>query len=96
MSTKHAAHQKHMEMFFWTTINHQEVDFIIGTELAIEIKSTDRITKKHLKGLKLLKEEDICKNYCIVSLDNTINELEGYKIYYWQDFLQLLWSDQII
>lgn len=88
--------KKHMEMTFWMTTNHQEVDLIIGTELAIEVKSTDKITKKHLKGIQLLKEENICKNYCVVSLDKTISQLEGIKIYHWQDFLKILWSDQIV
>ncbi len=46
-----------------------EVDLIIGNDLALEIKSTELVQDRHLKGLRALKEEGVVKNYAIVSQD---------------------------
>jgi len=40
-----------------------EVDFIIGNKLAIEIKGTDLVADKHLKGIRALKEEGLIQTY---------------------------------
>lgn len=88
-------YKKRLDLCFWRTANHQEVDFIIGDELAIEIKATDHITAKHLHGLSLLREEGICKKYLIVCLDQSLYEHDGIRIYHWRDFLQQLWDGKI-
>ncbi len=46
-----------------------EVDFIIGNDLAIEVKATSLVTSKHLNGLKALGEEFNFKHKIVVSLD---------------------------
>ena len=41
---------------YWRSTSHFEVDFIIGNAtMAIEVKSTDLVTDKHLKGIRALK-----------------------------------------
>ena len=37
---------------FWRSVNKQEVDFVIGGRIAIEVKSKNRVTKKD--NVKLL------------------------------------------
>jgi predicted AAA+ superfamily ATPase len=89
-------YKKRLDLCFWRTINHQKVDFIIGDELAIEIKATEHITSRHLKGLQLLREEGICKQYFMVCLDRSLYEKDGIRIYHWRDFLGQLWDGKII
>jgi Predicted ATPase (AAA+ superfamily) len=89
-------YNKRHELCFWNTKNNQEVDFIVGNQLAIEVKSTDRITTKHLSGLRALREEELIDSYCVVCFDKSIHEIDGVKIYCWQDFLQQLWQHKII
>ena len=54
--------QKRKQFYFWRSLNKQEVDFIIDDEIAIEVKSSTKITNKHFSGIKYLKEEKILKN----------------------------------
>ncbi len=89
-------YNKRHELCFWNTKNNQEVDFIIGNEIAIEVKSSDRITSKHLAGLRTLREEKIIKQYCIVCFDKSLYAMDDIRIYHWQDFLHKLWRHEVI
>lgn len=91
----HYYNKKH-DLCFWQTQEQQEVDFVIGNQLAIEVKSTDRVTDKHLKSLKLFREENLCKNFCIVAFDKSLHELNGIRVYYWLDFITKLWNHELI
>lgn len=82
---------------YWRSTTQFEVDFIIGNQLAIEVKGTNLVQDKHLKGLRSLKEEGLIAHYCIVSTDVAIRETQdGIKIWPWKDFLTNLWNDKII
>ncbi len=44
------------ELFYWKLAGGTEVDFIVNDmEVAIEVKSTEKISTRHLKGLRSLK-----------------------------------------
>lgn len=46
------------EFFYWRLVGGTEVDFIVNDmEVAIEVKSSEKITAKHLKGLRSLKAD---------------------------------------
>ncbi len=78
---------------YWRSTSQHEVDFILGTDLAIEVKGTDLVTEKHLKGLRALKEEGLVRTYAVVSLDPNERVTEdGIRIWPWQTFLNKLWS----
>lgn len=81
------------ELCYWRSVNKQEVDMIVGQELAVEIKGTKSVQPKHLKGLKALREEKLVKNYCVVSLDPKLRVIDGITIYPWKEFLSKLWSN---
>ena len=82
---------------YWRSTSHFEVDFIIGDQLAIEVKGTDFVNDKHLKGLRALKEEGLIKNYIIVSLDeNERITTDGVAIWSWKHFLKKLWLGDLI
>lgn len=87
--------RKHLSLSYWSSVNGYEVDFIIGDDIAIEIKSSKQITHKHLKGLKMLQEENICKRYFLVSFDKIARVTDGIEIFYWEDFLRELWDDKV-
>ena len=40
--------RKHLPLQYWRSVHGHEVDFIVGDDVAIEIKSTHKITDKHL------------------------------------------------
>lgn len=77
---------------YWRSTSHFEVDFIIGTKLALEVKGTDLVANKHLKGLRALKEEGLIQHYAVVSLDTTDRVTpDGIHIYSYKSFLAKLW-----
>ena len=61
--------------------------------MAIEIKATDLVQDKHLKGLRALKEEGLIRGYSIVSNDQIKRVTDdGITIYPWREFLTELWK----
>lgn len=84
------------DLHYWLTTHGVEVDFIIGSQLAIEVKSTQNVQDKHLKNLKILSEENICEAYFCVSFDKMTRKKDFIHIYYWEDFLEDLWNDKFL
>lgn len=80
------------QLSYWCSTHGAEVDFIIGDDIAVEVKATNQIHDKHLKNLSLLSEERICRKYYIVSFDKINRKKEMIHIIYWEDFLQMLWD----
>lgn len=80
---------------YWRSTSLFEVDFILGQKLALEVKGTDLVSDKHLKGLRALKEEGLVENYGVVSLDSheRITD-DGIYIWPWQVFLSKLWAGE--
>ena len=87
--------QKRKEINFWRSTDKYEVDFIIGREIAIEVKSTKKVSDKHLKGLKVLQEEKIVKKFYLISEDPISKLTQGIEFLHWKNFLQQLWNDKI-
>jgi predicted AAA+ superfamily ATPase len=83
----------YQNLCYWRSTSQLEVDLVIGTEMAVEIKSTELVQDKHLKGLRALKEEGLVKNYCVVSCDLVRRVTDdGITIYPWKEFLDMLWA----
>lgn len=74
-----------------------EVDIVVGQKLAIEIKSTTLVQDKHLKPLRLFKQEGLMEKYIVVSRDAQQRRTQdNICIYPWPLFLKKLWSGQLI
>ena len=89
----------HYPITYWRLSTGTEVDFILGDmEIAIEVKGSAKITSDHLRGLRELKKDyPKVKRSIIVSMekeDRTTDE--GIEIIYYKNFLQALWSGNII
>jgi predicted AAA+ superfamily ATPase len=90
----------HKEITFWRTTSQFEVDFLIGRTTAIEVKATQRVSSKHLKGLGALAEEKIFKNFFLISEDSVqrvIKDPNGHDIQLlpWNIFLDKIWKNEI-
>lgn len=82
---------------YWRTAAGFEVDFILGdAEVAVEVKSTDRPTTDHLKGLRAWREEHP-KSRCILvcRAPRARRAEQGIEILPWQEFLGRLWNNEI-
>lgn len=82
-----------MGLTYWRSLSQFEVDLILGESCAIEVKSTQLVSDKHIKGLRALKEENLMRRYIVVSLDQNKRVTEdGIEIWPWRDFLVSLWA----
>ena len=64
--------------------------------IAIEIKSTEEVKSRHLKGLKAFLEDFPKAKAIIVSLDKYPRILNGVEIIPAEQFLKALWTSEII
>lgn len=88
--------RKKLPLCFWRTSEGHEVDFIIGDEVAIEVKGTKKVSSKYLKGLKYLMEENKIKKYYLISQDSIPLKQEGIYILPWENFIKRLWDGEVI
>ena len=85
-----------LPLTYWRSKNGHEVDFLLGTRTAIEVKSTQKISTNDFKGLKYLKEEGVFKNLILVSQDPISTLTDNILALPWEKFLTDLWKDKLI
>ena len=82
---------------YWHTYDKKEVDIVIGdAKVAIEIKSSQEIQSRHLKGLKAFSEEHPTARTIIVSLDAAYRTMSGVEVWPVDQFLKALWKGDIL
>ncbi|MCM2324159.1 MAG: AAA family ATPase, partial [Oligoflexia bacterium] len=90
-------HQVDEPMMYWRAVSGQfEVDCVVGNQVAIEVKSTDRVQERMLTGLRALKEEKLIKNFYLVSQDPERRVVDGIQLLPYQEFLKRLWQGELI
>jgi uncharacterized protein len=84
-------------LHYWRSTSGFEVDFILGEETAIEVKSSSRPGAADLKGLRALKEENILKRYILVcNCETPKREDDGILILPIVEFLKRLWAGDFL
>jgi predicted AAA+ superfamily ATPase len=84
------------DVTFWRSVNGQEVDFLVGTTLAVEVKATERTLARHGAGLRALQDEGIFKRFIVVSNDSLCRSADGVEFMHWRDFIRDLWDGDIL
>jgi predicted AAA+ superfamily ATPase len=95
------AHSNYSELnytiSYWRTASQIEVDFILGDhKVAIEVKGTDNVQSRHLKGLRSFSEEYEVNKLIVVSNDPLERIVGDVTVLPWRIFLQKLWAGEII
>ena len=88
--------RKKLPFSYWRSVHGHEVDFLIGRETAVEVKSSQKITPRNFKGLKALEEEKVFKKYVLVSQDPINTTRKGFYALHWETFLKNLWDDKFV
>jgi predicted AAA+ superfamily ATPase len=73
-----------------------EVDFVLGGEVAIEVKSTSRVDNTDLRSLNAFVAEYSPRLAIVVCNEKTERIYEKIKIMPWRIFLRDLWEGKII
>ncbi len=84
-----------LTLTYWRTVQKQEVDFLMGSQIAIEVKATQQVNDRDLKGLIALREEGVFKKYYLVTQDEQDHLRQGVHCLNWKTFLSQLWGHQI-
>ena len=87
-----------LKITFWRTASGMEVDFILNDmEVAIEIKTSSRISEADVRTLKILQEENKVKKCILVSFETEPRVLaKNIHCFPWEIFLKQLWDGEII
>lgn len=82
---------------YWRTYTGVEVDVVLGdARVAIEIKSTEEVQPRHLKGLKTFGDEFPDSRRMVVSLDQFTRDMGEIECVYVLDFFKQLWAGEIV
>jgi predicted AAA+ superfamily ATPase len=84
------------KLMFWRSQSGFEVDFVVGTELAIEVKSTALVQERDLKGIRALQDEKLIRHHYVVSQDPSPRVVNGITVLPWEEFLKQLWDDKLL
>lgn len=84
------------ELSFWRSQSGLEVDYVVGDELAVEVKATKNVSKRDVAGLAALREESLLKRHVVVCQEPRRRVVDGVEILPWQVFADQLWSDGFI
>ena len=78
---------------YWRSTSQLEVDFVIGTEIGIEVKSTGRVRERDAAGLIALGEELPLRHRIIVAHEHERSRLDsGVEVIPVAEFLKALWQ----
>lgn len=80
------------ELAYWRSTARHEVDFVLGGETAIEVKTTASVTPRDLRGLQALAEEGVMKNLLLVCQESVPRKIGEVLVLPWQEFLARLWD----
>jgi predicted AAA+ superfamily ATPase len=80
---------------FWRARDGSEVDFVIGDEIAIEVKGSPSVTDRDLVGLRRLAEETSLRKSIVVSLETAPRRVGAVDILPAPEFLHRLWDGAI-
>ncbi len=84
-------HHDDRTLSFWRSTQGDEVDFMIGSDIAIEVKGKSHVKDKDLKGLRRLNEVVSINKRYVVSLEQHHRVTEdGIEILSWKDFISRL------
>ena len=79
---------------YWRTNDGSEVDFVIGDEVAIEVKATISVTRRDLTGLRRLAAETPLKNQILVCREPVPRLIDGIRVLPITGFLESLWRGE--
>lgn len=88
--------RKKLPLTYWRSKNGHEVDFLMGTQTAIEVKASKKINKSDLTGLSYLKEEGVFQKLLLVSQDPVSLQTNDILCIPWERFLYDLWQDKFV
>ena len=87
----------HYPISYWRTTSQLEIDFVLGDhEIALEVKATDNVQSRHLKGLVAFSQEYNVNKLIVVSNDPFPRQINNITVLPWNVFIDKLWAGELI
>ncbi|MCK5796179.1 MAG: ATP-binding protein [Deltaproteobacteria bacterium] len=80
---------------YWRSKSGFEVDFILGKNVAIEVKAKDHVGRRDLRGIEALMEEKLLRRYIVVTLEARPRRVGEIDLLPWELFLDQLWAGDL-
>jgi predicted AAA+ superfamily ATPase len=80
---------------FWRTHDGAEVDFVLGDDIAIEVKASTMAQPKHAQGLRRLHEARPMRRRLLVTRDPARRQMGDIEVWPWLAFVTALWAGEI-
>jgi uncharacterized protein len=77
---------------YWRSTHGFEVDFLVGSDTAVEVKATKNVSPRDLRGLSALEEEGVFERLLLVSQDPVAFRRGRIHGLHWEAFLTALWA----
>src|SRR5262249_14881304 len=82
---------------YWRSRSQFEVDFVVGDEVAVEVKGKSLVSARDFKGLRALSEEITLRRKILVCTEREPRRLEdNLDVLPVETFLRRLWDGEII
>ncbi len=82
---------------YWRSRSQFEVDFVIGDEVAVEVKAKSLVSPRDLKGLHALSEDLTLRGKILVCTEREPRRVEGnIEVLPVETFLRKLWGGEIV
>lgn len=86
-----------LPLTYWRCQSKFEVDFIIGDDIAVEVKGKSFVSARDLKGLRALSEEVTLRRKIVVCTEREPRRLDdGTEVLPVEMFLRQLWGREIV
>lgn len=80
---------------FWRTQDGTEVDFVIGTDLAVEVKASRSLAAADFRGLRAIGDEARFRRRVLVCREPVRRVVHGIQVYPVREFLAALWAEKL-
>jgi predicted AAA+ superfamily ATPase len=82
---------------YWRSRSQFEVDFVMGDEVAVEVKGKSLVSSRELKGLQALSEDTTLRRKILVCSEREPRRLEGgIDVLPIETFLRQLWGGELV
>lgn len=85
------------ELSFWRTYEGHEVDFIVNSEIALEVKASNVVVQSDIKGLLAISENYPIKRRIVICQEKHERNFgeNRVEVLPWKLFLELLWNGEL-
>lgn len=83
------------QLEFFRTYEGHEIDFIVNSSIAIEVKASGSVSSSDIKGMRAILKVAPMQASIVVTMESHERVADGITFMPWRDFLGRLWSGEL-